>query len=215
MRLGIAVGLLVLVGCAGLDKPALESYDDIRAAIVVTTDPETGAVTANSAAASKEEIGQTMHLDRSGNQFDLSNASAQTSGRSLETAYVEGVRAKGGDVQLYIVSLERNPVARVETSERPWTVTDPDRHGFIGDPWRRTAMQLGELSFDCSSQRETCTRLSIDRMILTGEDVKALLASPREDIPVNFDSWRTADWRIDKDALLAVLDALVARERFQ
>ena len=45
MRLGIAVGLLVLVGCAGLDKPALESYDDIRAAIVVTTDPETGEVT--------------------------------------------------------------------------------------------------------------------------------------------------------------------------
>jgi len=215
MRLGIAVALVALAGCVGLDKPALESYDDIRAAIVVTTDPATGAVTANSAAASKEEIDATMHLDRSGDQFDLSKASAQTSGRAFATAYVEGVRAKDGSVQLYIVSLERGPVARTETSERPWTATDPDRHGFIGDPWRRTAMELVELSFDCAGQRETCVRRSVDRMILTGEDVKALLAASREDIPVNFDSWRTADWRIDKDAILAVLDALGAREGFQ
>lgn len=215
MRLGIAVALLALAGCAGLDKPALESYDDIRAAIVVTTDPATGAVTANSAAASKEEMQPTMHFDRSGDQFDLSTASAQTSGRAYATAYVEGVRGKEGGVQLYIVSFERNPVARTEIHERPWSVTDPDRHGFIGDPWRRTEMQLVELSFDCSGQRETCTRVSVDRMVLTDEDVRALLSSPRENIPVNFDSWRTAAWRIDKDALLAVLDALGARDGFQ
>lgn len=214
MRLGTTVGLLILAGCAGLDKPALEHYDEIRAAIAVTTDPETGVVTASSAAASKAEVSPTMLLDRSSDQFDLSTASAQSSRRSLETAYIEGVRSSAG-LQVYVVSFERYPVARTEISERPWTITDPDRHGFIGDPWRRTPMELVDLSFDCSGLRETCTRNSIDRMVLTDEDVRALLASSREDIPVNFDSWRTADWRIDRDALLAVLDALGARDSFQ
>jgi len=213
MRLGIAATLALLVGCTGLDKPAIEGYDNIRAAIAVRTDAATGTVTASSAAAAKEDVSRPtiiIGMDASG-QF----SGVAPTERARSKFYVEGQKAADGSVRIYFVSAGQAPVMETELQEKPWTETNPDSHGYVGEPWRKVFWELVEYRHECDALKLRCLRFKTDRMKLSEEDVRALLAEGRKEIRVSQNEYRVVDLRLDVDQLTAVLDALGVRERFR
>lgn len=213
MRLGIAATLALLVGCTGLDKPAVEGYDSIRAAIVVETDAATGALTASSSTAAKEEVSLpnvSSGMDASG-QFQ---GSVHTQ-RARSKFYVEGQKLADGSVRIYFVSAGQTPVMETELQEKPWTETNPDSHGYVGEPWRKVFWELVEYRHECDALKLRCLRFKTDRMKLSEDDIRALLAEGRKEIRVSQNEYRVVDLRLDVDQLTAVLDALGVRERFR
>jgi hypothetical protein len=213
MRLGIAAVLVVLTGCTGLDVPAIEGYDAIRAAIEIRTDPATGTMIASSAPAAKEEIFRPTYVDGMDNSGTFTGV--LPSDRARSKFYVEGHKAADGSVQVYFVSAGQTPVMETEAQEKPWTETNPDSHGYVGDPWRKVYWELVEYRHECEGAKRTCVRFKTDRMKLSEEDVRALLAEGRDEIRVSLGEYRQVSSRLDVDQLTAVLDALGARESFK
>lgn len=213
MRLGIAIALLGLAGCAGLDTAAIEGYDSVRAAIEVKTDATTGVVTASSAPAAKEDVFRPnifAGMDASG----LSTGPAP-SARARSKFYVLGEKAADGAVRVYFVSEGQTPIMETQLQEKPWPETNPDSHGYVGEPWRKVFWELVDYRHECDALKQKCVRFKTDRMKLSTDDVRALLAEGRGEIRVSQGEYRTVSSRLDTDQLLAVLDALGARERFQ
>lgn len=210
MRLGWVFACVLLASCAGLDKPAIEGFDQIRAAIVVSTDTATGATVASSAPAAKEEIERPTFIDG----MDLSGtfSGVVPSGRAKSKFYVVGEKAVDGVLQVYLVNTAEFPVAEGDAQQKPWTQTNPDFHGYVGDPWREVRWELVEYRHECAAR--LCTRFSTDRMKLTDADIRAILAEGRDEIRVSFGERKIVSTRLDRNQLLAVLDALGVRDLF-
>lgn len=213
MRSGFAVVLVMLAGCAGLDVPAIEGYDAIRAALDIRTDPATGTLIASAAPAAKEEVFRPTYM--SGMDDSGTFTGVAPSERARSKFYVEGHKASDGSVQIYFVSAGQTPVLETEVQEKPWTETNPDSHGYVGDPWRKVYWELVEYRHECDGPKLTCVRFKTDRMKLSEEDVRALLAERRDEIRVSRSEYRQVSSRLDVDQLTAVLDALGAREDFK
>lgn len=208
-----AIGL-VLAGCAALDKPALESYDDIRAAISVVTDPATGVMTASSEPAAKEQV----NINDAGGPImdsDGSIGAPRNSQRSKTTGFVQAERQAGGATQVYFVYRRIYPVSEEQLQDRPWSQTDPDRTGWVGNPWREVPMEQVEFRNECPGSRLSCTRYSTSRLRLSSEDVKAVLGQGGKEIRFSLASYKDIHWRIDANELRAVLDALNATGEFR
>jgi len=213
MRLVVVFAFCALAACAGLDVPAVKGYDNIRAAVEVKTDPATGVTSANSRAAAKEEVYRPLYavgMDASG-QFD----GGAPSKRARSKFYAEAEKAADGTVRVYFVSDGETPVIETELQEKPWTEKNPDSHGFVGDPWRKVYWELVEWRTNCDTAKLRCLRIKKDRMKLSNEDVRVLLAEGRDEIRVSFREYRTVSTQLDIDQLAAVLDALGVREQFQ
>lgn len=213
MRFGITAALVMLSGCAGLDVPAIEGYEAIRAALDIKTDPATGTITASAAPAAKEEVYRPTYI--SGMDDSGTFTGVLPSERARSKFYVEGHKAADGTVQIYFVSAGQTPVMETAIQEKPWTETNPDSHGYVGDPWRKVYWELVEYRHECDGPKLTCVRFKTDRMRLSEEDVRALLAEGRDEIRVSRGEYRQVSSRLDVDQLAAVLDALGARERFK
>jgi hypothetical protein len=213
-NLGLLAGVAALSACAGLDKSGLETYDEIRAAILVSTDPTTGIVTASTEPAAKEEVEisdfPTGPLDASG-----SGSGSLGTDRDREKAFVLAERAAGGATQVYVVHRRVYPIPETSLQAKPWTETDPDRTGFIGETWREVPFELVEFRYECTGSRVICTRYATDRLKLSADDVRALLRQNKDSIRVSFHDYRTVSWRLDTDELTAILDALGATEDFR
>lgn len=211
MRLGLFAAGLLTAACASLDKPGLEAYDDIRAAIAVKADAATGMTTASSEPAAKEEVFRPPIMD----SMDASGLSggALTGERARSKFYVLGEKAADGSVKVYLVSAGQTPVLETEAQKKPWTETNPDAHDYVGDPWRKVYWELIDYRHECSGRM--CTRFKTDRMKLTADDVRAMLAEGRDEIRVSFSERRIVDTRLDIDQLAAVLDALGAANQFR
>ena len=210
MRLGCVLVCALLASCAGLDKPALKGYDRIRAAVAITTDAASGVTVATSEAAAKEEIDRVSFANDPDGSGTFTGS--LPGGRKKSKMYVLGERSAGDSVEVYLVGKGETPVADTDVRKKPWTETNPDWHGYVGDPWRKVSWELVEHRHECAGQ--ICIQFGVNRMRLTQEDVSALLADGRDEIRVSFDEWRSVDWRLDKDELVAVLDALGVRERY-
>jgi hypothetical protein len=210
MRLGLLLVCALPASCVGLDKPALEGYDQIRAAVSVITDAATGVTIASSEAAAKEEIDRISFASDPDGSGTFTGA--LPAGRATTKMYVLGEKATDAAVRVFLMTKGEAPVADTDVRKKPWTETDPNRYGYIGDPWRKVNWELVEHRYQCGGQ--VCTQFLADRMQLTDDDVRALLADGRDEIRISFSKWKQVDWRLDKDELLAVLDALGVRERY-
>jgi hypothetical protein len=203
-----------LSGCAGLDKPGLKTYEEIRSAIVVTTDSATGVVTASSELAAKQEI---RISDVGVDSIDGSGlfGAPVNSQRRRESVFVQADRHPAGVTQVYIVHRRNYPISDTELQTRPWTETDPDRTGLVGEPWREVPWELVEFRYECPGSLLNCTRYSTNRLKLSSEDVRALLQENRDEIRMSFGNAKIVSWRLDADELLATLDAEGATNQFR
>lgn len=214
MREGIVAAGLLLAACAGLDKPGLEAYQDIRAVVVVTNDPATGITTASSEPAAKEEVDVTG-VTYGALDEDSSFSGASLGKRSRSKVFVQAEKAADGSLQVFLVSKVEKPISELQLQEKPWTETDPDAYGYVGDPWRKVFWELVEFRSECRESKLICTRFKTDRMKLTTDDVRALLAEGRNEIRISLDKYKIVGARLDADQLVAVLDALGAGSQFR
>jgi len=203
-----------LSACAGLDKPGLKTYEEIRAAIVVTTDGATGVVTASSELAARQEIRISDIGVASMDESGLFGAPVNSQ-RRRETVFVQVDRQPAGVTQVYIVHRRNYPISDTELQTKPWTETDPDRTGFVGEPWREVPWELVEFRYECPGSLLNCTRYSTNRLKLSSEDVRALLQENRDEIRVSFGESKIVSWRLDAHELLAALDAVDATNQFR
>lgn len=200
--------VLALYGCAGLDRPGLESYDDIRGVIILTTDPATGIITASSERAAKVEIRVrdvgVAAMDESG----LMGGGPVNSQRSMQTAFFIAERMPTGKMQVFVVWRRHFPISEYQLQEKPWTEIDSDKTGLIGVAWREVPRELVEFRNECPGSRFNCTRYATDRYHLSEATVRTLLTEGQEKIRISFNDVKGADWRLDVDELVATLDAI-------
>lgn len=212
MRLGIIAVVALLASCASNEKPALGGFDAIRAAIEVTTD-STGAVMASSAPAARivTEYDHTVigGMDESGL---VAGAGGPT--RSTRTVFVEAREAAGDVILVDIVRLREVRVAKPAAGDAPPEL-DADDTMRIGMGLREVAWRPTIYEHDCKPDRPYCIRKIVDRLSLSAEDVRALLGDGSDEILLATKIGTYTEWRLDKDELRAVLDALGARERFR
>lgn len=213
MRLGIIAAVAVLASCANNEKPALRGFDDIRAAIEVTTDSATNSVTASSAPAARvlTEYDHTVigGMDESGL---VTGPGGST--RSTRTVFVEARKAAGDSVTVDIVRVREVRVATPAAGASPpaWEEGDGMR---VGADLREVSWQPTVYEHDCQPDRPYCLRKIIDRLSLSPADLRAVLADGSDEILLAMRRGRYTEWRLDKHELAAVLDALGARERFR
>jgi hypothetical protein len=214
MRPAPILVVALLAGCAGLDRPGLETYADIRAAISVTTDAAAGITVASSEPAAREEVTiEDIGVDGF-DQTGLAGAPLNQQ-RAHRKVFVLGEKRADGSVSVFIVDRASYPIAETDLQNKPWTETNPDRKGIIGEAWRPAPWELVEYRYECPGSRLNCTRFREDRLRLSADDVQALLVEESEKIRIGVERLKQPFWRLDKDELVAVLDALEATDLFR
>lgn len=213
MRFGLAVGFLVLAACSSLEEPRLQTYDAIRAAVAQASDPS-GAVTVSSEPAARVVTEYDPTLIGDMDETGLGSGPGGST-RSTKTMFVEGRKAAGGEVAIDIVRVREVRVSKGAADDAPAELSGLDAEGRIGAKWRTVYRRPTTYAHTCPPDRPYCLRRIVDRLVLANEDVRALLSEDGNEIAVSFWYWKNVDWRLDKDELTAVLDALGVRERFQ
>jgi hypothetical protein len=202
------VTALILCACAGLDQPGLETYQEIRNAVTVTTDSDTGIVRASSEPAAKVEVDirdiGSAGIDESGLMGGPVNSQ-----RARQTAYFVAERTPTGETQVLVIWRRQHPLAEENLQDKPWTEQpNPSRVGLIGQAWREIPRELVEFRYECPGSKLNCTRYAADQYRLSPEDVRALLVEKQDKIRISFNDRKDADWHLDADELIVVLDAI-------
>jgi hypothetical protein len=213
LRLGIIAAVTILASCSSNEKPALRGFDAIRAAVEVKIDAAGAAVMASSAPAARvlTEYDHTIigGMDDSGL---VTGPGGST--RSTRTVFVEARKAAGDSVTVDIVRVGEVRVAATAAGASPPAWEDGDGMR-VGAGLRDVSWQPTVYVHECEPGRPYCLRRVIDRLTLSPEDVRAVLAEGSDEILLATRRGSYTEWRLDKNELIAVLDALGARERFR
>ncbi|MBI1359314.1 MAG: hypothetical protein GC155_03425 [Alphaproteobacteria bacterium] len=128
--------------------------------------------------------------------------------RAMKTVFFIAERSPGKQASVFIVRRQRFPITETQLQDQPWTITNPNQHGEVGDAWQAVPRELTDYRSECSGSKLHCTRYQTDRLSLSPAIVRLLLARDKKKIRVSFDKLGGSVWLLDANELRAVLDGV-------
>ena len=188
-----AVIVFAMSVAAGAAAQAPKSYDDMKKMVAIDASNPSGLRIASSA--------RFAVVKR--------NARATNGGQGSISASVIAEARPGSPTRVAILTSRVFSIFPTEVPAWEKEVdTELDRKGFTGAPWRETAYRILQSEVECQGASQWCRWTGYYRFELTAEDVRAMLADPKQKLIMLGRETKNSEWTIPKEHLAATLDAL-------